>query len=546
MGSKLGFSTSYNKHGHVDNNNSKSSVYTEIASTFELRKKLAMSVRFILIFFLLFSLNAEANGTGKKEATKKDSLNSLQLLDLTELQPDDPILQAMDSILSEHFFLFSGQETEFFDTARVEAMHDSIVPMDAELIKERLASIDAETPFNLVYNDRVHAFINLYLNKRPQVSSRVMGLSAYYFPLFEEILAKNNMPLEFKYLAVVESALKANARSRAGAMGLWQFMYSTGKIYGLKTSSYIDDRMDPIKATEAACGYFKYLYDIYGDWDLVMAAYNCGPGNVNKAIRRSGGRRGYWEIYRWLPRETRGYVPAFIAVNYMMNFGKEHNILPLAPISTYFENDTIHVNRKVYMKQLAQELKMSYDHLKWLNPTFKYGIVPEDGQTHVLVLPKDKLGQYLSNEELVAAKIEAATQNAEPVFAWKEVRKIHYVRRGEYLGIIARQYGTSVGQIQRWNNMRGTNIRVGQRLVVYTREKVLIEGEFVQKKQEASPQPVAEPKSDFQFYTIQAGDTLWDIARNNGISLDRLREYNSNLNHRRLKPGDKIIIGVQG
>ncbi len=512
-----------------------------------------MTLRITLTTIVLSSLSLSLFAGGKGTANE-DSLKQLQLLDLTELLPDDPILQAMDSMLSESFFLASGQETIFYDSAEVAVCNDSIVPMEAELIKKRLAELDEQTPFNLVYNDRVHAFINLYLNKRPQVSSKVMGLAAYYFPLFEETLAKNNMPIEFKYLAIVESALNASARSRAGAMGLWQFMYSTGKIYGLKETSYIDDRMDPIKATEAACGYFEYLYKIYGDWDLVMAAYNCGPGNVNKAIRRSGGQRGYWEIYRWLPRETRGYVPAFIAVNYMMNYGKEHNIMPLTPNSTYFENDTIHVQKKVYLKQLAKELDMSYDHLKWLNPTFKYGIIPFDGDVHVLTLPKEKLGNYLTNQELITAKIEDATAGAEPVFAWKEVRKTHYVRRGEYLGKIASKYGCSVGQIQRWNNLRSTSITTGQRLIVYSRERVMIEGELVKKEEavqeaaqeEAPVEKKTEATSDFLFYTIAPGDTLWDIARNNGISLDRLREYNSSLNHRRLKPGDKIIIGVQG
>ncbi len=512
-----------------------------------------MTIRITFITILMSSLSLSSFAGGNNTADK-DSLKQLQLLDLTDILPDDPILQAMDSMLSEAFFMSSGQETNFYDSAQVAMCHDSIVPMDANLIRERLAKLDKTTPFNLVYNDRVFAFINLYLNKRPQVSSKVMGLSSYYFPLFEETLAKNNMPIEFKYLAIVESALKATARSRAGAMGLWQFMYSTGKIYGLKETSYLDDRMDPIKSTEAACGYFEYLYKIYGDWDLVMAAYNCGPGNVNKAIRRSGGKRGYWEIYRWLPRETRGYVPAFIAVNYMMNYGKEHNIMPLKPNTTYFENDTIHVQKKVYLKQLSKELDMSYEHLKWLNPTYKYGIIPFDGEVHVLRLPKEKLGSYLTNEELITAKIENATAGSEPVFAWKETRKTHYVRRGEYLGKIASKYSCSVGQIQRWNKLRGTSIRVGQRLVVYSKVRVMIEGQVakagapkkVEEKVEVKDTKKVEASTDFLFYTIEQGDTLWDIARNNGISLDRLREFNSSLNHRRLKPGDKIIIGVQG
>ncbi len=498
---------------------------------------------------LPMSVFAYSKGGVSKDSLKKDLTG-----ELSTLMQDNPFIAQMDSMMATIAFEQYGTEKSFYDSSMLNQCWSNIVPMDANLIRERLDSINELTPFDLTYNDRVHAFINLYLNKRPQVSSKVMGLSAFYFPLFEEILAKNDLPLEFKYLAVVESALNGKARSRAGAMGLWQFMYSTGKIYGLRETSYIDDRMDPIKATEAACAYFKDLYKIYGDWDLVMAAYNCGPGNVNKAIRRSGGRKGYWEIYRYLPRETRGYVPAFIAVNYMMNFGKSHNIYPQKPLSTYFENDTVHVNRKLYFKQLARELETDRELLEFLNPQYKYGIIPFDGKTHVLKLPLDMVAKWVLNEEELTERASVVQGETEPVFAYQEVRKVHYVRKGEYLGKIARRYGCSVGQIQRWNRLRGTNIRVGQRLVVFSRERVMIEGKPIQQEQLAekseevktNTEEAQQKDDDFIFYTIQKGDTLWDIAKAKGITLDTLRQFNNNLNHYRLKPGDKIIVGVQG
>lgn len=487
-------------------------------------------------------------------ASNSDSLKSSPKPADQIILPDDPILASIDSMMALKYLVSYGEEYRFFDSAEVYSCFETNSELDESLLQERLKQLDGQTPFELIYNDRVRAFINLYINKRPQVSAKVLGLSSLYFPLFEERLDKHNLPKEFKYLAVVESALNPTARSSAGALGLWQFMYGTGKIYGLKQSSYMDERLDPHKATEAACEYFKYLYKIYGNWDLVLAAYNCGPGNVNKAIRRSGGRRNYWEIYRYLPRETRGYVPAFIAVNYMMNYAETHNIFPLEPVCTYFETDTLHMQGKVYLKQLSQQVQADYELVKFLNPAYRFGIVPDDGQTHVIRLPLKATGVYVSNETRLKEDVSTINPGEqEPVWVWKEVRKTHYVRSGEYLGLIARKYGTSVHKIQTWNNLSGSNIRVGQRLLVYSRERVMVEGEpkpvpstesTAQKEKTTAKNPA--PNLDFIYYTIQNGDTLWDISKNKGIPLNKLKELNTHLNTRRLKPGDKIIVGLQG
>lgn len=504
-----------------------------------------MSIKQVIFssFFVLLALHISASDT---DSLKKVASNEQNLI----LQ-DDPILASMDSMMAMKHLASYGEEFRFFDSAEVHSCFEKSSELTEALLKERLNVLDGQTPFELIYNSRVHAFINLYINKRPQVSTKVLGLSALYFPMFEEALDRNNLPKEFKYLAIVESALNPTARSRAGALGLWQFMYGTGKIYGLKQTSYYDDRMDPHKATEAACEYFKYLYKIYGNWDLVLAAYNCGPGNVNKAIRRSGGRRNYWDIYRYLPKETRGYVPAFIAVNYMMNYAETHNIYPLEPHCTFFQTDTIQMSGKIYLKQLANQVQCDYELLKMLNPAYRFGIIPDDGKLHGVRMPLKSVGIFASNESKLKddiSKVEPGEQ--EPVWAWKEVRKVHYVRSGEYLGLIARKYGTSVSKIQSWNNIRGSSIRVGQRLVVYARERVLVEGEVKTKANPSSENKASNVKSakteDFIYYTIQNGDTLWDISKNKGIPLHKLKELNTHLNSKRLKPGDKIIVGVQG
>lgn len=505
-------------------------------------------MRYLILTLILFNLLA-SNLIGSDSDSLKGNLTAKEQVILA----DDPILASIDSMMAMKYLASYGEEYRFFDSAEVNACFEDHVELEEELLKERLSILDGLSPFNLIYNNRVHAFINLYINKRPQVSAKVLGLSSMYFPMFEEALDRHNLPKEFKYLAVVESALNPVARSRAGALGLWQFMYGTGKIYGLKQTSYMDDRMDPIKATEAACEYFKYLYRIYGNWDLVLAAYNCGPGNVNKAIRRSGGRRDYWDIYRYLPRETRGYVPAFIAVNYMMNYAETHSIYPLEPQCTYFETDTLRLKGKIYLKQLANQIQCDYELLKFLNPAYRFGIVPDDGELHVIRMPLKSTGIFVSNETKLkedVSNIDPGEQ--EPVWVWKEVRKTHYVLSGEYLGLIARKYGTSVHKIQTWNNLRGSNIRVGQRLVVYARERVLVEGEpkaektAEVKKQSESTEKKKSENQDFIFYTIQNGDTLWDISKNKGIPLNKLKELNTHLNSKRLKPGDKIIVGVQG
>ena len=259
------------------------------------------------------------------------------------LPADDPVMARLDDLANLHWVKHSPFT---IDTAH-HNVHgfapDQVPTWSEDIMQQRVAVLDLNSPFSLVYNRVVQSYIDLYMVRKREMSSRMLGLAELYFPTFEEYLDRHGIPLEMKYLAVVESALNPSARSRAGAVGLWQFMLPTGKIYGLKADSYIDERHDVYKSTEAACRYLKYLYRIYGDWELALAAYNCGPGNVNKAIRRAGGVKDYWKIYDYLPRETRGYVPAFIAVNYLFAHHAEHNIYPIAPTYCAYEVDTVQV-----------------------------------------------------------------------------------------------------------------------------------------------------------------------------------------------------------
>lgn len=459
---------------------------------------------------------------------------------------DNPILKALDSLVSEHAKLGVGFE---FDSNRLNTLNypfDSVPPLDSELIQERLAFLDENTPFALDYNNRVHAFINLYANKRKELTEKMLGLSAFYFPLFEEVLVEYDLPLEFKYLAVVESALNPTARSRAGAVGLWQFMYATGKIYDLNVTSYEDERMDPIKSTKAACEYFSFLYGIYQDWNLVLAAYNCGPGNVNKAIRRSGYRRDYWTIYRYLPRETRGYVPAFIAVNYIMNYASEHNIYPQKPTYTFFDFDTVLVNKRLRFEQVAAALDVSMDELRLLNPSYKRDLIPYNGRHNVLRLPKQQVGLFVLNEETIYDYDKPLAHHDENgrAYIWEEKAHYHRVRSGEFLGSIANRYGVRVSNIMEWNNLRSTTIHPGRDLVIYKTEKVYLPEE----EKESPKEETAQEKTSEQpiYYQVQEGDTLWDIAKEKGISVEKLKEANKNLNDKALKPGAKIVIPANG
>ena len=336
----------------------------------------------------------------------------------------------------------------------------------------RLEAIGSAIPMS--YNDVVRQYIISYTTRNKSVMSRVIGRSLYYFPIFEAELDAHNLPLELRMLPVIESSLVPKARSKVGASGLWQFMYGTSKGYNLEVNSFIDQRFDPLLSTKAACKFLRHLYNMYGDWNLALAAYNCGPGNVNKALRKADGKGGFWDIYPYLPKETRGYVPAFIAATYAYHYYNEHNIVPTEPPMP-LATDTIHIRRIMHLEQITSTIGTPIDVLRALNPQFKQDIIPAvRGREYDIVLPVTEIGKFLDNEAAIMGKdtiylaeYMSPRKNGEmPTFVIDS--KIHKVKEGENLSIIARKYGVTVKQICKWNNIKDpSKIRIGQKLEIF-------------------------------------------------------------------------------
>ncbi|MDX1279200.1 LysM peptidoglycan-binding domain-containing protein [Oceanihabitans sediminis] len=412
--------------------------------------------------------------------------------------------------------------------------------LTTEVLKERLAKLNARTPFNVEYNPSLESVIKSFLKNRRKSFEKLMGISHYYFPMFERELDNYNIPLEMKYLAIVESALKPRARSRVGATGLWQFMFATGKQYGLDVSSYVDERSDPIKSTEAASKYLSRLYEIFGDWDLALAAYNSGPGNVSKAIRRSGGYQNYWNIRHNLPRETAGYVPAFLATMYIFEFAEEHGFKPLKPEFQYIETDTIHVKQMITLDQVSESVGVEVETLQFLNPSYKLDIIPYiEGKNYTLRLPRHAVGKFVTNEKAIYALAKAELDEREkplPQFFNSESKTRYTVRSGDYLGKIARKYGVRVSQLKQWNGLRSNDLRIGQRLTIYPRNTAA-------RTASASKPKVNTPiPANAKTYTVRSGDSLWSISQKYpGVSVQNIRDWND-ISGNNLKPGMKLIV----
>lgn len=437
-------------------------------------------------------------------------------------------------------------ENMFSDVSELNIDETVNYEMSTEVLIKRLKKMDDKSPFNIEYNASLENVIKSFLKNRKPSFERLMAISEYYFPMFEEHLAKYDVPLEIKYLAIVESALNPRAKSRVGASGLWQFMYPTGKQFNLEVNSYVDERFDPLKATEAACQYLSSLYKIFGDWSLVLASYNAGPGNVSKAIRRSGGSQNYWNIRKNLPRETANYVPAFLATMYIYEYKKELGIVPKKAQITYFETDTIKVKREMSFKQVSELFDIPQEQVEFLNPIYKLNIIPyNEDKPHYLRLPKDKIGLFVSNEEAVYAYIdyvknggektvnEAVAENNVPeetkVVVYEETKTksklaYHSVRRGESLGLIAQKYDVTVTELKRWNNLRSSFISAGKKLKIYST-----------KEESFKPS-----KSSQSVYTVKSGDSLYTIAKKfPGVSAEDLKKWNG-ISGNNIRPGMKL------
>lgn len=438
---------------------------------------------------------------------------------------------------------------ELYNAPRFEEIYGSVtnmtfepidyVELPTELLKERLTEINSRTPFNVEYNPALESVIKNYLKNRRRTMGKLIGMSDYYFPMFEEALAKYNIPLEIKYLAIVESALRPTAESRVGATGLWQFMFSTGKMFGLDVNSYVDDRTDPIKATEAACKYLQSLYTSLGDWDLALAAYNSGPGNVAKAIRRSGGYKNYWNIRSHLPRETAGYLPAFLATMYIFEYAEEHGFKSEGPRIPYVATDTIHIKKQIALDHVAAVTSMDLTEIEFLNPQYRLGIIPVvKDEVYALRLPVDMIGKFVANEDAIYAYAAQEFNKREKPLpeVLNQNSKIRYkVRSGDYLGKIANKFGVRVSQIKRWNGLRSNSLKVGQRLTIHPRKP-------------STPAPKKETvrnvtkNTNAKTYIVRNGDSLWTIAKQHpGVTVDNIKKWND-LSGTRLKVGMALKI----
>ncbi|WP_432412290.1 LysM peptidoglycan-binding domain-containing protein [Rasiella sp. SM2506] len=437
---------------------------------------------------------------------------------------------------------------ELFSTGRFEEMYGSVLDenhepveyeeLPTEVLKQRLELLNARTPFNVEYNTSLESVIKGYLKNRRKSLARLMALSDYYFPMFEEALDRHGLPLEMKYLAIVESALEPRATSRVGAQGLWQFMFSTGKMFGLDVNSYVDERSDPIMATEAACLYLKSLEKSLGDWDLALAAYNSGPGNVAKALRRANGQTNYWNIRQYLPRETAGYVPAFLATMYIFEFAEEHGFKSNGPQFPFVATDTIKVQKMITLQQVAEVTNLDIDEVRFLNPSYKKDVIPfiED-ENYVLRLPIDAVGKFVSNEQAIYAYVEKELEEREKPLPelFEQEDKIRYrVRSGDFLGKIAEKYGVSVSSIKRWNGLKSNRLRVGQRLTIHSRNPIKSTASKAGSKTASS--------NSERTYTVKNGDSLWSISQKfPGVSVDNLKKWND-IGGTNLKPGMKLKI----
>lgn len=419
-------------------------------------------------------------------------------------------------------------------------LYDYAPDLSFEEIEKRYNRLDLE--IDIKFNERVDAFVNYFTVRDRGYTREMLRRKALYFPIFEKYLAKYDLPEELKYLPIIESGLNPKAVSGPRAVGLWQFMKPTGKEQGLKIDWYIDERMDPEKATEAACKYISWLYNFFDDWKLTLAAYNSGIGNVQRAIRRSGYKNDFWDVYRYLPRETRSYVPQFAAMVYSMEYADEHNIFvdeELYP--TDFQEVT--VNQFVYLKSFAEEGGFDLDELRQLNPAIKKDAIPEHFKDFKIRIPKSQASSFDVNSTAILVKAAEGKKEFEkmargmPGSTFGKEKNIYRVRSGDVLGGIALKYGVKVSDIKAWNNIRGTMIRVGQRLTIYTGPDFTQDSTYAQAKLRDQPIP------DSKIHIVQPGDTLWDISRMyKGLSIEKIKSLN-NLNSNGLKPGMKLKIG---
>ncbi|MEZ4854379.1 transglycosylase SLT domain-containing protein [Flavobacterium sp.] len=500
-------------------------------------KKLVL-VLFFTVSFFSFSQETIEKETAM-ELPKMSYLDSLKATFINHKTSNCIDERWMAELSNEDIF-----EEMYVDVTEsyIDSLGNVTYNLPSYILKRRLAKLDAKSPISIEYTPALENVIKAFLKNRKTSFERLMAISEYYFPMFEEHLSKYDVPLEIKYLAIVESALNPKARSRVGATGLWQFMYPTGKQFNLEVTSYVDERYDPLKATEAACQYLSSLYDIFGDWNLALASYNAGPGNVSKAIRRSGGSQNYWNIRKNLPRETANYVPAFLATMYIFEYKNEHGIVPKKAPITYFETDTIAVKKEITFEQISDLLDIPIEQIEFLNPIYKIKTIPfTTDKPHYLRLPKDKLGLFVSNEEKVYAYADYLSKQKEQIQVTNvmaktktkrvdEIVKYHKIRRGETIGGISQKYGVSLSDIRKWNNLRGNTIHAGKTLKVYTTSH--------------NVSTTTNYTSKTKTYRVKKGDSLYTIAKKfPGVSANDIKKWND-ISGTKISPGMNLKIKI--
>lgn len=521
---------------------------------------------FLLLSFQMFSQKTIVNSRISQAETKLSYLDSIK-----KTFVKDDMASCVDSLWSKEMASLDLYNELGADIKNINIDEKVDYELSTELLKSRLKAMDAKSPFSIEYNPALENVIKSFLKNRKKSFGRIMGLSEYYFPMFEEALAKKNVPLEIKYLAIIESALNPKAVSRMGATGLWQFMYQTGKQYNLKIDSYVDERSDPLKSSEAAAQYMTNMYAILGDWQLVLASYNSGPGNVAKAIRRSGGQQNFWEIRKYLPKETQAYVPIFLATMYLFEYHKEHGIIPDRSLIRHFDTDTIMIKKQMSFTQISNLLDVPVTQLQLLNPSYKLNVIPfYDDQNHFLRLPKDKIAVFASNEDKIYAYVQRELDFRErPFQVTKSIvltdtlnytaqritlpkTKYYKVRRGDNLNQIANKYGVTIADLKKWNGLKKNAISYGKSLKIVTNESV-VRTIKTQHKEDKNPteivsnnQKVALADSKINKtektdtvssnkqanYIIQKGDNLGNIAKKFNVSVAEIQEWNhlSNVN----------------
>lgn len=510
-----------------------------------------------IVVSVFFSMSMFAQNIAKTDVELKPIVKISYLDSVKGSFKKDEMATRVDSLWMNELVSLDIYDdlTKDIQTINTDVTVDEELP--TELLKQRLQAMNEKSPFNIEYNQGLENIIKSFLKNRKKSFSRLMSLSEYYFPIFEDAFARQNVPLEIKYLAVVESALNPKAVSKMGATGLWQFMYGTGKQYALKIDSYIDERSDPLKATAACSEYMTKMYNIFGDWELVLASYNSGPGNVTKAIRRSGGKTKYWDIRNHLPKETQGYVPAFLATMYLFEYHKEHGINPQRAVVKNFETDTVQIKNQMSFKQIADLLDMPQSQIQLLNPSYKLNVVPfYQGEPHYLRLPKDKIATFVSNEDKIydyvayqshnktmptqlalkvtpkaKAKLEKTIEPIDTDIKWYKVQK------GDNLGTIAAKYNVNISDVKKWNNLKSNAVALGKNLKLKTDYdpvtktfKELKSTNAIEKKSEeaiASTEVKDKNNTQSQEYIVAAGDNLGSIAKKFGTTIAELKELNS-------------------